>query len=197
MRVLQDGEVRRVGEMRVRHIDARVICATHRSLEQMVADGSFRAALYYRLFALVVDVPPLRERKGDIALLAAHFLDRLTQQHHQPKLRLADEALALLESCPWPGNVRQLEHVLQRAFVMAAGETLLSAEIVLAALGSGNAERPATTFAQAMMQYERGLIQTALEACGGVITAAARRLGLTRSTLSRRCKRLGIKLYSS
>ncbi len=193
LRVLQNGEIRRVGETRMREVDVRVIGATHRALDELVASGRFREDLYYRLYALAVNVPPLRERAGDIALLAEHFLAKLAAQYGRSQGQLTPDALALLESHAWNGNVRELEHVMQRVFVLASGERLITSALLRTALGLATPGSPRSTYSEALAQYERSLIEGAMRASGGVIAGAAKALGMQRSTLSRHCKRLGIK----
>lgn len=129
LRVLQDGEVRPVGSDDLIKVDVRVVCATHRDLDDFVASGRFRDDLLFRLRVLEIDVPPLRERREDIPALAAHFLAHASSTHRGASKRLAPETLAALERRAWPGNVRELQSALHRAAAMAAGEVILPADL--------------------------------------------------------------------
>jgi DNA-binding NtrC family response regulator len=200
LRVLQDGEVRRVGATRARRVEVRVICATHRDLQALVREGRFREDLYYRLCAFVVHLPPLRERRGDVPVLAMHFLDRLVQRHGRDVAGMTAEAMRLIEEHPWPGNVRELEHTMERLVVLCAAGAKIDAALVRETLGLGGpASLPTAasggqrTLDDAVREYERQLICAELERAGGVIAEAARALGVDRTTLSKRCKRLGIR----
>jgi len=123
-RALEERAVRRLGESRERAVDARVVAATHRNIEAMVADGSFREDLWYRLNVAAVKVPPLRERKEDVELLAAHFLKERTPQRGRRIIGFTSAAVAAMESFDWPGNVRQLRAAVERACVVSAGERI-------------------------------------------------------------------------
>ncbi len=209
LRVLEEGEVRPLGSDRAQRVRVRVVAATHRDLPEMVAAGGFRRDLYYRISALTVDVPPLREREGDHAVLARAFLP--------PDRELSAEALERLASHPWPGNVRELRNVVQRA--AALSETrLVGPETIrldpLPSAGSGAAApvAPGTPgmatpsqartgvdpeLARALAeatgdQDEAAVLRRAIELCRGNRKAAAARLGIGRSTFYRRLERLGI-----
>ncbi len=201
LRVLETGEVRRIGETRTRRVDVRVLCATHRDLDAMVEDGSFRGDLLYRLRSFIIPLPPLRERREDIPLLALHFLERWAVIHGLPRRGLTVEAMSLLEGYSWPGNVRELEHAMERLFVLAGDGGKIEAAAVREALGA-----PALPVVQRdkgqtldtlLNDYERSLILAQLKRSRGVIARAARALGLDRSTLSRRLRRLGISPESA
>jgi transcriptional regulator with GAF, ATPase, and Fis domain len=187
LRVLQDGEVRPVGGERVHRVDVRVLAATHRDLEAMVADGSFREDLYYRLAVMTLRLPPLRERPEDIPPLLAHLIDK----HAKGRvLEIDKRALAALTAHPWPGNVRQLENEVRRALVLA--DSIIMPEHLspglLAALPS-TASDPLDLRAQ-VDQLERKLIRQALEAAAGNQTRAARILGVSRYGLQKMIRRL-------
>jgi len=115
LRVLQEGEIRRVGSHSTRKVDVRLLAATHRDLAAMVREGQFREDLYYRLNVMSIQLPPLRERKGDIPALARHLLKKVSERIKRPKLRLSPEALDRMLTYPWPGNVREMENALERA----------------------------------------------------------------------------------
>ncbi len=129
LRVLQEGEFCRVGGNVNIKTDVRIVAATNKNLEQEVAARTFREDLFYRLNVVRIHLPPLRQRKEDIRLLAEYFLQKISSQKHLPKLRLSEEAVAVLEGYPWPGNVRELENTLQRACVLATGDVLLPKDI--------------------------------------------------------------------
>jgi serine/threonine-protein kinase PknK len=192
LRVLQDGEVRAVGGERTRKVDVRILGATHRDLDAMVAKGTFREDLFYRLNVITVRVPPLRERVDDIPLLVAHFLKK-----HSPgrAVKVTRAAIDKLSSYPWPGNVRQLENEMRRAIVLADERidvAELSADIVRggpsAARGSGLDLRSRVD------ALEAELVREALEQTRGNQTRAAQLLGLSRFGLQKMMKRLAITL---
>ncbi|MFP5511860.1 MAG: sigma 54-interacting transcriptional regulator [Alphaproteobacteria bacterium] len=162
LRFLNDGSFRRVGGEREQKVDVRVISATHRSLEAMVADHSFREDLFYRLNVLTLDVPPLRERGQDILLLARHFIARAAAQARRPPGRLTPAAAAALLANRWPGNVRQLENVIFRAVTMSDGGALDAADLELAGAGMQSAEVPAEdaeSWEEAVDGFERSLLR--------------------------------------
>lgn len=142
LRVLQEGEFSRVGGNETLKTDVRIIAATNRNLEKEVEVGRFREDLFYRLNVVRVHLPPLRERPEDIPLLARFFVDRLAKKRNNPRLRLSEDAYALMESYNWPGNVRELENTIQRATVLANTDVLTSRDIPL---GLGIAPRPETS----------------------------------------------------
>ena len=129
LRVLQDGELRRVGAETRRRVDVRLITATHRDLSQRVAEGMFREDLLYRLQVLVIQLPPLKDRPTDIELLVRHFLERIAEQRQKKKIAIRTDAMELLERYAWPGNVRQLENTLQRLALFADGAPISRATI--------------------------------------------------------------------
>ncbi|MGD8858647.1 MAG: sigma 54-interacting transcriptional regulator [Myxococcales bacterium] len=188
LRVLQDGEVRPVGAESSRTVDVRVIAATHRDLEAMVRAGEFREDLYYRLAVVVLELPPLRERPGDVEALARHLLDK----HGEGRaVELSPRALAALRAHPWPGNVRQLENELRRALVMAEGRIEL--EHLSAALQDGDAGEGDSLDLKAQVdRLERRLIREALDAASGNQTRAARMLGVSRYGLQKMIRRLEV-----
>jgi len=124
LRVLQDGEIRRVGAARTKRVDVRLLVATHRNLPQMVADSDFREDLYFRLRVVEIHLPALRDRDGDVRELAEALLVKSCERLHKPALALDDEALAAMQDYPWPGNVRELEHAIERAVILCEGATI-------------------------------------------------------------------------
>ncbi|MBK6462353.1 MAG: sigma 54-interacting transcriptional regulator [Myxococcales bacterium] len=190
LRVLQDGEVRPVGSERSRRVDVRVIGATHRDLAAMVRSGAFREDLYYRLDVVTLRVPPLRERRADIPLLFAHFLEKHAGTA-APMITRA--ALAKLTDYAWPGNVRQLENEARRSIVLADGRVdvaELSPEIA-ASIHAG--DLGAQSLRQRLDALEAELVREALEASGGNQTRAATALGVSRFGLQKMMKRLSIR----
>lgn len=191
LRVLQNGEVRPVGSESVRRVDVRVIGATHRDLEALVAQGKFREDLYYRLNVITVRVPPLRERPGDVALLVQSFIKRYASDR---RVRVSKAALDLLSAYGWPGNVRQLENEVRRALVLADDVVLpehLSPEVRNGGAGeSGRAD--GLNLRERVDALEAELVRTALRRTDGNQTRAAELLGISRFGLQKMMKRLEI-----
>jgi two-component system response regulator HydG len=182
LRVLQEGEVRPVGEERPVRIDVRLVAATHRDLAARVQSGHFREDLYYRLKVVTIELPPLRARPEDIAVLARHFVARSAERFGAGSLWLSPEQLSELESYAWPGNVRELENVIESAVALSH-----DARLELALPGAAPAE--VATLKQRVDAYERGQIVAALEATQGNRSEAARRLGISRATLHEKLKK--------
>jgi formate hydrogenlyase transcriptional activator len=204
LRVLQEREFEPVGSSRPRKVDVRVIAATNRDLEREVAAGRFRADLYFRLNVFPIAVPPLRERREDVPLLAYFFADRFGREFCKRIERIAPETVDRLAAYPWPGNVRELSNVIERAVVLARGPVLdVPAELlpaVPAAAGPARAPEaeaaPARAPGQTLEEMERRHILETLGATGWVIEGergAAARLGLSASTLRSRMKKLGVR----
>jgi DNA-binding NtrC family response regulator len=186
LRVLEAGEVRRIGEGEARKVDFRLVAATNRDLAAMVRDKSFREDLYYRLRVAVVELPPLRERGGDVVLLAEHFLAR-TSRGKRP-CRLSRSARERLLAHRWPGNVRELENVLEVAAALAEGGTIEREHLEL----PESRPAPAGSYHQQVETFRRRLVEEALRAAHGNRAEAARRLGLTRQALSYLTRQLRI-----
>jgi two-component system response regulator HydG len=194
LRVLQTREVRPLGGAAAVPVDIRVIGATHRDLAEMVAAGRFRQDLYYRLNVVRLVLPPLRDRRDDVPLLAQHILESRRRADAGP-LGFEPEALLALAAHDWPGNVRELENVIESAAALAPGEKLRVADLPLpparaGAFSSGVAAVPALPLSLAA--YERAALERALAECGGDASAAARRLGIGRSTFYRKLATHGI-----
>jgi len=197
LRALQEGEVRALGSTSSRQVDVRIVAATNRDLEEEVRTGRFREDLYYRLRVFPVRVPPLRERRDDVPLLARHFLGRYTSEFGKPVAGFSDEALSVLSAHDWPGNVRELENEVQRLVIQAdAGETidvnLLSSRIRQVeglVLGAAQAKG---TLREMVDQVERQILLETLRDHGNNKTAAAKTLGITREGLHKKLKQLGI-----
>ncbi len=192
LRVLQEGEVRAVGEERVRKVDVRVLAATHRDLEEEVRAGRFREDLFYRLNVVHLRVPPLRERPEDVPVLARHFLARFAERFGLPSLHAPDALLHRLAGHAWPGNVRELENAIERLVALSPPEGL---DLALLADRGGAApagERAPLPLKDRVQAYERGLVVEALRAARGNRSEAARRLGVSRVTLHDKLKRYGL-----
>lgn len=195
LRVLQEHELQRVGGQETIRVDVRIIAATNRNLEREVADGRFREDLYYRLNVVVLEVPPLCERHGDIPLLADYFLHKFVEKNKRQVVGITPECMDLLVRYPWPGNVRELENAIERGMIFMRGEYLEVDGLPLAiqrwagenmALAGG--EQPAT-----LKDAERALIVKTLEETGGNRSEAARRLQITRKTLLSKIRNYNIQ----
>ena len=208
LRVLQEGEIRRVGETEDRAVDVRIIAATNRDLKQEVENGSFREDLYYRLHVIQIDMPPLRERMEDVPLLAEHLLIRIKENINKSVGGLTVGAIKALTSYKWPGNVRELENEIQRAVALAEEEGDITPDLFSESIGhavsgvSVEYHLPARADAHTqaggrlqdcMQEYEKRLIMDALEKCEGNIKRTAEELGLVRASLYRKMNRLGLR----
>jgi DNA-binding NtrC family response regulator len=190
LRVLQTGEYHPVGSSRVRRADARFLAATNVDVGKEVAAGRFREDLLYRLNTVEVHLPPLRERREDIPLLAAHFARRLCARYGNEPPTFSPEAMRALLDHAWPGNVRELEHVVERALLLAQGPIVGVEDLALRAPradGDGRLEQ------MTLDEVERHLIQKALARTAGQVSDAAKALGLSRSALYRRLQHHGLK----
>jgi two-component system, NtrC family, response regulator GlrR len=176
LRALEDRVVRPVGSNETVAIDVRIVSATHRRLEERIAAGEFREDLYYRLNVVKLTVPALAERREDIPLLARHFLERLAQRYGRPRLAFSREALELLVSAPWPGNVRQLLNVVEQAVALSATE-VIPASLVSQALD------------EARRAFERDYLIRILKITAGNVTHAARLAGRNRTEFYRLLER--------
>ncbi|NVJ09353.1 sigma-54-dependent Fis family transcriptional regulator [Myxococcus sp. AM001] len=190
LRVLQTGELHPVGSSKTRRVDVRVVSATNVDLSRAVTEGRFREDLLYRLNTVEVQLPPLRERREDIPLLAAHFLAEQGRRYGRPGVRLSPEALEALLSYAWPGNVRELEHAVERAMLMASGDEVTQEDLLLKRAGR---EGLARLEEMTLEEVERYLIERALARHEGNVSEAAKGLGLSRSALYRRLQYYGIK----
>jgi DNA-binding NtrC family response regulator len=205
LRVLQDRVIERIGDTKTIPVDVRVVLATNKDLEAAVKAGEFREDLYYRIHVVSIEMPPLRERKSDVQALAEHFLRRFAAEHGRPELQFSPAALQTLLDAPWPGNVRQLENVIERAVVLCAGHTidtpdlpasLQPSRLVVAAASVGlptPQHGPPLPLKAALAGPEKQLIEQALAYCGGNREQAAKVLGINRSTLFHKLRKFGIK----
>ncbi|HET6280505.1 MAG TPA: sigma-54 dependent transcriptional regulator [Polyangia bacterium] len=213
LRVLQEREFERVGGTETVKVDVRVISATHRDLETLIASNEFREDLYYRLNVFPITLPPLRERPGDIALLCEHFIQKYAQSIGKRVRGLDPGAVASLTAYSWPGNVRELENVIERAMILARGSELTAADLEFSrrplsaaaiaptSLSTGGGGFRTTTpvrdggrpLHERLSEQERGEIITAIEQAQGNIALAARTLGINRSTLYYRLRKHGLE----
>ncbi|HEX9895836.1 MAG TPA: sigma-54 dependent transcriptional regulator [Gemmatimonadales bacterium] len=188
LRVLQTGELERVGDSRTRKVNVRVLAATNADLTAEVAAGRFREDLLFRLNTIEIDLPPLRERREDIAPLAQYFLARYAAKYRSPARGFTASALAALESYPWPGNVRELDHCVERATLMVRGIEVEVQDLVLPRPGAAAASERH----RKLDDIERDAIRAALAEHGGNVLQAAKALGVSRSALYRRIERYGL-----
>jgi DNA-binding NtrC family response regulator len=199
LRVMQEREFMRLGGMETIKVDVRIIAATNCDLKQMVEDGGFREDLYYRLHVISISLPPLRERKEDIPLLAQHFLEKYGDENRRVGLELTPEALDLLTEYDWPGNVRELENVIERAVVLCVGPRIgpdLIPEHVRSApafhIPKFVVPPEGISFKDVITNVEKRLIESTLEAAGGVQKRAAELLRIKPTTLNEMMKRYEI-----
>lgn len=200
LRVLEERTVRRVGGSRDLPVDVRVIAATNRDLEERIKIGSFRADLYYRLNVVPIQLPPLRERKEDIGLLAKFFLDGFSRTFGKSFQGIAPEALRLLESYAWPGNVRELRNIIERITIMTQGPLLhadhLPADLRQSLPATAPAQPSAPVYSQGLEQavaaFEQQMISQALAATGGNVVKAAGLLKIPRGTLRYKMEKYGL-----
>jgi len=196
LRVLEDGELERVGSSRTLKVDVRLISATNADLAAEIARGAFRRDLLFRLNTVELRLPPLREREEDIALLAESFLAHFRKRYQRDALHFAPSALQALRSYGWPGNVRELSHVIERAVLMLDGDTVDDAALNLkpeATHALSGAAALAASGSMTVDEAEEQLVRQALERTQGNIQRAATLLGLSRPSLYRRMEKYGIE----
>ncbi len=189
LRVLQQREFSRLGSSRLIPLKARVLFATHRNLMDMVEEGTFRRDLFYRVNVMRIHVPPLRERTEDVALLADHFLDHYASAYHKPVREIEPNAMTLLFEYGWPGNIRELENVIQGAVIMSEGESIGPKDLPeplqrMDLLGVGDT-LPTGSFEDQLRDYKVRLATKAIRECNGNKTLAARSLSISRAYLHR------------
>jgi two-component system response regulator GlrR len=171
LRVLQENQVRPVGSTDAISVNVRIVSATHQDLKQLVASGTFREDLFYRLNVVNIEMPSLAKRREDIPLLVSHFLDKISKESGQQRHIYAPEAVEVLVSADWPGNVRQLENVVRQNIALATSP-IVSAELVQAALGMGPQRLP--SFDEARDEFTRNYLSQILQITGGNVSQAAR-----------------------
>jgi DNA-binding NtrC family response regulator len=189
LRILQTGELQRLGSARTRQVDVRVLSATNADLKAEVEAGRFREDLLFRLNTIEIHLPPLRDRREDIALLAKHFLDRFSKRYRKNAVAFDAGALQVMAEHPWPGNVRELEHTVERALLLSQGQAITAADLGLRATRSGSAGKLEE---MSLEEVESFLIRKALERNNNNVSHAAESLGLSRSALYRRMQRYGM-----
>jgi DNA-binding NtrC family response regulator len=188
LRVLQENEIRRVGDTRDIAVDVRVLAASNRDLKKLVSDETFRKDLYYRLRVIPLYLPPLRTRREDILSLADFFLQRFAERTGKPKLKISRDTQKKMEHYSWPGNVRELENTIERALILSRGDELTADDILLEDTDVSASEDDKSLVKLTLKQIEERHIKMVLEDCSWHLTETARRLGIGYNTLWRRMK---------
>ncbi len=205
LRVLEEGEFERVGGHETIKVDARIIAATHRDLEEEVQKGGFREDLFYRLYVIPIMLPSLRERKSDIPFLVNHFLEEFAHKNQRPVMQVAAEAMSLIVNHPWRGNVRELKNLIERLVVLKEGKTIEVEDLphkmrgVEESAGRHRGREPAEdgiSFQTAVSEFEKALILSALEKTHWVKNRAADLLKIKRTTLVEKIKRYNLEKVS-
>jgi len=195
LRAIESREIERVGGRASIPVDFRLVSATNEDLEARVADGSFREDLFYRINTIPIAIPPLREREGDVARLADHFLDVVCRREGVSRKLLSAAALARLEAHPWRGNVRELAHAVELAVLFSEGGEIGEEDLPRSLRSPRNAAPKATvptSYAAAVEEFEQKLLRSAIAAAGGVKAEAARRLGLDANQIKYLCRKFGL-----
>jgi len=190
LRFLQERVIERIGGRDEIPVDVRIVCATHQNLKDLIAAGKFREDLYYRVAEIMVEIPPLRARNGDAALLAHSFAHRFAAEQRRGTMTLRPDAIQAIEAHAWPGNVRELENVVKRAVIMAEGSTIGGADI---GLGSVDSEATVLNLRHVREQAERSAVLRVLGRVNGNLSKAAEVLGVSRPTLYDLMHRFGLK----
>jgi transcriptional regulator with GAF, ATPase, and Fis domain len=213
LRALQESEFERVGGVRTLRVDVRLIAATNRDLKALIAEGRFREDLFYRLAVVPMELPPLRERRADIPLLVSHFLEKFNLRLGKHVEAVDPEAMQVLQAYGWPGNIRELENLMERSVLFADGPVIEAAQLPdslrelapaaapmpiapvgpLGAIASPAGASMKEIVRQAQAELERELIARALEETGGNVTRAAKRLQISRKSLQVKMKDLGLR----
>jgi transcriptional regulator with GAF, ATPase, and Fis domain len=200
LRVLQEREFTRIGGVQAIKVDVRIVAATNKNLEDLVRKGQFREDLYYRINVIALYLPPLRDRGEDIPLLAKHFLSKRIEEDNRPPQEFSKEAIELLTRYPWPGNVREMENIIEQAFIWSKGSEAVTPEHLPTILRNdtrSSSLRDDTlagrlSLEKAVMEFEREIILDALKKNNDVQTHAATQLGISRRLLKYRMDTLGI-----
>ncbi len=196
LRVLQEGEIRRVGSSSIKRVDVRILASTNRKVADLIREGKFREDLYYRLNVIPIVIPPLRERKEDIIPLCRHFLDLYGHKLGRPPQTLDPQAIEMILAQSWPGNTRELENVIERALTLSASAVITAEEFrTIFNLGGTYSSASAVSQAETPRTGERESILHALDEAGGNQTRAAQALGIGRNTLWRKMKKYGIESH--
>ncbi|MBS1114728.1 MAG: acetoacetate metabolism regulatory protein AtoC [Nitrospirae bacterium] len=192
LKVLETGEVFPIGETKPKYADIRLVVATNKNLEEQIQKGLFREDLYYRLNVIEVEIPPLRERKEDIDVLSRHFVDKYSKENNKKVLGITDEAMEVLLNYPWPGNIRELRNVIERAVVLA-GSAMIGVAEIPEKLKLAPAGKHMQTLKTRLEYYEEKVIKDALQAYSWNKEEVARELDVDLATLYRKIKKLGIE----
>jgi DNA-binding NtrC family response regulator len=203
LRVLEEGEVERIGANKPTTVDVRVVVATHRNLEQLVESGWFRRDLYHRVVVFPVELPPLRKRCEDLPALVEHFAQQVSAQNGWKPVPFAASAIEALKEYAWPGNIRELRNVVERLLLLVVDAEVDAAAVHLAlpavrtsVLAAEQDREKTGTLAERVLEFERAEVLAELERSGKHVTPAAKALGLERSHLYKKCQQLGIDLQS-
>jgi DNA-binding NtrC family response regulator len=196
LRVLEEGEVERIGADKPISVDVRVIVATHRNLEQLVESGGFRRDLYHRVVVFPLELPPLRKRSEDLPLLVEHFVRQVCAQNGWKPANFSPTAIEALQQYAWPGNIRELRNVVERLLLLAGSEVNAKAAPDGSLAQEALAQETSGPLAQRVLAFERAAVLAELERHGRHITQTARALGLERSHLYKKCQQLGIDLQN-
>lgn len=197
LRVLQEQRIDRIGDTKTQAVDVRIVCASNRKIPAMVADGSFREDLFYRINLISIDLPPLRERKSDIPVLAKHFLEECSREYHKNITGIDEEALHFLKELPFPGNIRELKNSIERA-VLYSGEDTITRELLKRCLGGASIfantkQQLPEIGAMTIDEVEKAMVIRALEKYKFNVSQAADALGLSRQMLYRRMEKYELK----
>jgi DNA-binding NtrC family response regulator len=193
LRFLENRKIRRIGDVREIPVDCRVIAATNANLVEDIKAGRFREDLYYRLRVVTLKVPPLRERKADIPVLAQNFVEKFCEDHRIPPIRLAEETIEWLCNYPWAGNVRELKNALEAGVVLSRNGVLDAEALQLSGLPEAGSEKNISEDNSfSLEESERKAIVRALEQAGGVQKKAAKLLGISRRAINYKIKKFGI-----
>jgi two-component system nitrogen regulation response regulator NtrX len=202
LRVLEQGDVERIGGDKPIKVNVRVVVATHRNLEEQVKQGGFRQDLFHRIYVFPVALPPLRERPEDIPALVQHFSAMITKQNGWKEIHFSPEAMEMLQKQPWPGNIRELRNVVERVLLFVEGDTVTASTVQTAlpgqasstSLGGTSIDTGSGTLAERVDLFEKQVILDEIKRQNHHITNAAKALGLERSHLYKKCQQLGIDL---
>ncbi len=193
LKVLEEKQFRRLGDVRDRRVDIRLLTATHQNLGELVREKKFRGDLYFRISTIPLTVPPLRERPEDIPILAGHILETLAPRSGHARVAISEDAGEALASYSWPGNIRELRNVLERAVLLSGGSVLTRRDLRFEpAEPKAEAVADPDGLNRTLLEVERAHIERVLRAEGGRVQAAAKRLGIPRSSLYQKIKKLGI-----
>ncbi len=183
---LENRQVSRIGSNQIIPIDIRLICATNKNLDRIVSEGLFRQDLLYRINTIQIEIPPLRERGNDITILAEYFLNKYSRKYNKPNLKINQQANEKLLRYTWPGNIRELQHTIEKAVILSESDILRSDDFYLKTIDLSDKSKPLPT----LEEMERQLIHQALEINKGNYSAAAEKLGITRQTLYNKLKKM-------